>query len=50
MALGNDQITNGLDGLKDRYAPRFEVFIAKPVLSRDPFSLLLDFPTKSPRR
>jgi hypothetical protein len=43
MALGNDQITNGLDGLKDRYAPRFEVFIAKPVLSRDPFSLLLDF-------
>jgi phage protein D len=36
MTLAESQILDGIQSLKDRYVPRFEVFVAKPVLSRNP--------------
>jgi len=36
MTATNVQIQDGLDTLQDRFVPRYEVFVAKPVLSRDP--------------
>ena len=36
MTATNVQIDDGLDTLQDRFVPRYEVYVAKPVLSRDP--------------
>jgi phage protein D len=48
MSASSVQIDDGLDTLKDRFVPRYEVFVAKPVLSRDPPTPVTDLTPVDP--